>query len=447
MRCGRSFQVMDSSNHVNIKLLSRVSIVIIAPKKGTTSMNVIVEKLQSYSRGAGAILLICGTTIGGGMLALPLVSAPAGYISSTFLLSITWIVMTFTAFLLLECTLACGGKPNLISMSRKTLGPIGECIAWIVYLLLLYALITAYIVGASSFFSPILSKCLHCDISLLATAGFLIFSTLIVVVFGIKIIDGLNRPLLIVAVFCFFIIVYMMFDHVTLVNLSTIDLSYMFLPLPVLVTAFGFHIIIPSLVQYLNRDVKLLRICLFLGSLIPLIIYLVWQTAIAGALPLHGEVGIFSILNSEDQLGRLNNVMMQITANPYIYYLSSIFSIFAILTSLLGVSLSLWDFFIDGFSAYKWSNNKIILIILTFAPPIWLMISFPQAFINLLGYAGIFVSILLGIFPIMMCWKGRKLNNWAPEYRVSVRKFPMVLSGLFFVLVIIVQLICGVKNV
>ncbi|MBK2044925.1 amino acid transporter, partial [Allofrancisella guangzhouensis] len=54
------------------------------------------------SRSFGSALLIIGTTIGAGMLSLPLVVASCGFIVAIVLLVMSWCVMYITAIRLLN---------------------------------------------------------------------------------------------------------------------------------------------------------------------------------------------------------------------------------------------------------------------------------------------------------------------------------------------------------
>src|ERR1700722_4598431 len=101
------------------------------------------------SKMLGGVLLIVGTTIGGGMLALPIVTAQGGFWGASLLLIASWLVMTFSAFLLLEVNLWMPSNSNIILMAKRTLGGFAEVVAWLCYLLLFYCLLAAYIAGGS----------------------------------------------------------------------------------------------------------------------------------------------------------------------------------------------------------------------------------------------------------------------------------------------------------
>ncbi|MGE3921111.1 MAG: aromatic amino acid transport family protein, partial [Gammaproteobacteria bacterium] len=97
------------------------------------------------SKLIGGILLIVGTSIGAGMLALPVATAPGGFLGAAILLLACWLLMTFSALVILEVNLWLPPDSNIVSMAQKTAGRFAEVLAWVVYLLLLYSLISAYI--------------------------------------------------------------------------------------------------------------------------------------------------------------------------------------------------------------------------------------------------------------------------------------------------------------
>ena len=74
--------------------------------------------------------------------------------------------------------------------------------------------------------------------------------------------------------------------------------------------------------------------------------------------------------------------------NPLISLVARSFSIFAIVTSFLGVSLSLMHFLADGLKLKEAGKGKALLLLLTFIPPLlftpsirgpsWLRWSMPE---------------------------------------------------------------------
>ena len=101
----------------------------------------------------GGTWIFAGTAIDAGMLAIPLVTAVVGFPLDMLLLVICWAVMSLTALLILETNLAFPDGANFNIMSRHTIGRGGQLATWISFLLLLYALITAYVSGGASLLS------------------------------------------------------------------------------------------------------------------------------------------------------------------------------------------------------------------------------------------------------------------------------------------------------
>ena len=107
----------------------------------------------------GSIFILTGSAVGAGMLALPMVSAPAGFFYASILLVLCWLLMTITALLILEVTLCFELNNNTLgTITKKLLNKPMRVFVWISNLLLLYASTTAYICGSSSLLNAMLLK-------------------------------------------------------------------------------------------------------------------------------------------------------------------------------------------------------------------------------------------------------------------------------------------------
>jgi len=400
------------------------------------------QKFASYSKTIGATLLVCGTSIGGGMLALPVVTAPSGFFPSLLLFVLSWAVMTFTSLLMLECHLSIRGSSELASISRKILGPWGEGVAWGTYLLLLYALMAAYITGTCSLVESAFFAVFRTSIPLIPTQLSLILATGWSVIYGIKVIDKINRLFVLGAGVCFLFLVFFLSSQIDFLQLLRVQPASAPYALPVVVTSFGFHIVIPVIIRYLDRNARSLRLSLLIGSLIPLVIYITWQLIVLGSIPFDGKYSLSAVVADNNQISALIHVISYKAKNAIVIPVSLLFCGFAILTSLFGVSLSLWEFFKEKFaSSHRRVSNKISLGFMTFLPPLALILWLPHAFTDLLAYAGIFVSILLGLLPIAICWKGRQRGWWGKEYTAFGGKTALWVAALFFLCVISLTLI------
>ncbi|MGD9593096.1 MAG: amino acid permease, partial [Candidatus Berkiella sp.] len=351
----------------------------------------------------GGAMLVSGTCIGAGMLALPVSTAAGGFFPSAILFVFCWFMMLLSAFLMLEVSLWYPQETNLITMAKSTLGKSGEIIAWITYVLFLYALMTAYTSGAAGIIGKILGT-IGFDESMGVWVTVVIFAS--IVYFGARSVDWANRFMMIGLICAYVILVSKVVPKVSMDLLGDGQAKYLWTTGPLLVTSFGFHLLIPSLKNYLNSDVKALKYAIFFGSLIPLVVYLLWEVLILGVIPTKGEQGLVAILNTEHNTGKqavieLTQLLSHLLKNPQITMLTSFFGLCAMLTSFIGVALGLFDFFADGFHISKTAKGKFTLAALTFLPPLLMALFYPR-FITALHYAGFFAAILLVIYPAMM---------------------------------------------
>lgn len=377
------------------------------------------------SKLVGGILLIVGTSIGAGMLALPIANSPIGFFNSLLLLTFCWFVMTASALLILEVNLWFPRNSNLISMASATLGRSGQCIAWITYLLLLYSLLAAYIAAGSDFFGNLIHSIHfslpHWLITVLFTSflGYIVFR-------GIHSVDFVNRVLMTIKFAAFFLLIGFILPHIELNKLSSPLHTYASSSMTVTITSFGYATIIPSLRSYFNDDIKKLRTAIIVGSTIPLFCYMLWELAIMGIIPQMGENGLMAILNSHRSTSEFVNQLSILMQRETITELAHVFTSICLLTSFLGVALCLSDFLLDGFRLEKNRHNSFMIQIATLLPPLLIVLLYPGAFITALSYAGIYCVVLLILLPSLMAWHGRYKKNIALHYQVRGGKLLLI---------------------
>jgi tyrosine-specific transport protein len=253
---------------------------------------------------------------------------------------------------------------------------------------------------------------------------------------GAKFVDYFGRVLMIGLVASYAALVAIATPHININQLTIGHAKYLFPVLAIVIAAFGYHVIIPSLRMYLQDDVGKLKKTIFLGSIIPLIVYIVWELIVFGIIPIHGEYGLLMILKVGDPATRLTNDLAVISASNLLTISARFFVIFAIASSFLGIAFSLFDFLADGFKIEKTPFGKTILLLLTFLPPFLFVLLYPKGFLFALSYAGVFVAILHGIIPTAMVWLGRK-KGLMRRYKVIGGKVFLSIILLFSILVIV----------
>ncbi len=379
----------------------------------------------------GGVLLVAGTTIGAGMLALPVMSSFVGFFPSIAIFLLCWGVMLTTAFFFLDVNFAVEGDPNLISMVHRTLGGWGKGLSWIVYLLLLYSLTAAYISASSPLFIAAIQY----------VTGYILPYWLgpfcLPLVFGFFVylgtlgVDIINRLLMLGLCVSYLLLVGLLPEHIDGKLLAHADWSSASMVFPVVITSFGYHIIIPSLTTYMNHDKKKLRWILVVGSLLPLVIYLLWQVLILGIVPLSGEDGL---IHAWKWGISATQPLTQIVTNHWVKVGAHLFSFFAIVTSFLGVTLSLSDFLTDGFKIKKSWEGRVIACLLTFVPPLIFVFTYQRGFFVAIDYAGVFVAILLIFLPAMMAWKLKTPRFYSTFYGRAL--LVCIILFAFFIMVV-----------
>lgn len=380
----------------------------------------------------GGILLVVGTAIGAGMLALPIATASLGFGGAIILLFSCWFVMTAGALLLLEVNLWLPQNNNLITMAKHTIGPVGQIIAWVFYLLLLYSLLCAYISGGTDLFSHLLAKAGIIAPQWVALVIFtLVFGS--VVYMGVRSIDYTNRCLMIIKFGSLAILIGLLFPLVSSARLQVNNIAQLSSSSAIIITmtSFGFAAIIPSLRVYFNGDVVKLKKAVLIGSIIPLVCYFLWDLVIMGAIPLGGADGLIAVQQSHRSASEFVLSLSRLASSPYIAIFANVFTSVCVLTSFLGVSLCLTDFWADGLQLEKRGKNKIIIHMIMLTPPFLTVLFFPNIFIKALEYAGIYSMILMMLLPAWMAWNGRYKKKIAHGYEVGGGK--LLLIGMMLV--------------
>ena len=382
----------------------------------------------------GGILLVAGSCIGAGMLALPIVTGLAGFFPSLVALFVSWAFMTFTALLLVEI---CGwfyGQINLLTMAKESLGEGGKTIGWITYLFLFYALLVAYISASGGIFSAILESLFGVHVP---PWGASLFFTLLfgaIVYLGTRPVDLWNRALMVGLIITYLGMIFLGIGRIDPKLFLHFAPQYTLLSLPVLAVSFGFQNMIPSLAAYMKGDLRRVRLTILGGSLLALLVYLLWTCLVLGTVPLEGSHGI---LESYQKGEEATSALHASLGNSKIAAFARGFAFFAIVTSFLAQGLSLTHFIADGLKTLPTRKNTWWLAGLALLPPLIFALSFPEVFFKALSFAGgICAMILFGLMPVSMAWIGRYKKGLSSAYHVQGGKPALIIAFSFALLVI-----------
>lgn len=353
---------------------------------------------------AGSTLIIAGTALGAGMLAIPMVLAQFGLFWGAVLMLFIWAGTTYAALLLLEASCKVGGGVSMHAIARETLGKGGQLLTNGLLYSLLVCLLMAYILGASDLVQNVAST-LGASVSPVLSQ--ISFTLLIggVVAAGTSVVDKLNRVLFVCMIMALLATLGALLPTLSFEGLGEVvsnDKMALLKTSSVIFTSFGFMAVIPSLVTY-NKDASKagLRNMVLIGATIPLVCYLLWLLAVVGNLPPH-------------ELVHFANVSELIAALSQRYaaleFILSAFTALALLTSFLGVAMALFDQNNDVLKRGKW-----VSFLATFILPLMGALIAPNHFLPVLGYAGIILVFLAIFVPLSMT--------------IKVRRFPVDMDG------------------
>lgn len=385
----------------------------------------------------GSALMIAGTTIGAGMLAMPLTSAGMGFGMTLVLLVGLWLLLTYTGLLFMEVYQTARQQDvGVASLAEQYFGIVGRVLATFSLLVLLYALLSAYITGGGSLLSGLLPQIIDEQATL--KVGILLFTLILgtFVVVGIKSVDGLTRLLFIGKIVAFVFVLLMMLPKAKLENLTAVPLDNLLVisAVPIFFTSYGFHVIMGSINSYLEADIKKIRLAILVGTLIPLVAYVLWQLATHGVLT---QSEFVALLSQDPTLNGLVKATSHITGSTILGEMVRIFSALALITSFLGVAMGIFEGVGDLLKRFELPNTRGVLTPLTFIPPLAFAMFYPDGFIYALGWAGLLFAFYGLILPIGLAWKARQLHPNLP-YRVAGGNTALIVAFVMGVIIMVI---------
>jgi tyrosine-specific transport protein len=393
----------------------------------------------------GAILLVAGTCIGSGMIALPMVLAKLGLIPSILLMLLIWFIMYYTSLINLELNLQAGQGLSLGALGRYFSGRTAEFIGTLSLKLLSYSLLAVFIYGGSSILQELLLSKLSLEYSFSTIATWYTAIVIGILLLPITFIDHFNRLLfmgLLIVVTVLIAVLAITADWCDLPLFSDqySKLSTWTALIPVVFTSFGFQVIFHTLTSYCNKKVNILRQAFFWGSLIPAVIYTLWICSILSVVYHNNPLFYCKMIAGEAEVGELIQVLSHITKWQSVQFLIWCISLLAIATSVIGVGIGLCDS-LKRMLSKSVSNTKALSIaaaLSTVLPAYLVVIYVPNAFITVLGFAGMVLAIIAILLPVYLFWKIRTQQLYYPILR---KKWLIHFSVGIAILVIISELV------
>jgi tyrosine-specific transport protein len=343
-------------------------------------------------------LLVVGNLIGAGILAMPVEIGIAGMIPSVIALFFIGGMMLMTSIILSRE--ACDSKDDLFnypSLYGKYFGSFGKWLAVGANILILYGMMVAYLSGAAVAAVQIYhgpggeSVCL--------IAFFLILTC--VMLGGRLFVHHINALMVVMMWGAFVIILAVTEKHVQFERMKNCDWNFFPFALPVVLTAFWFHNIIPNVCRNLKWDRKAILQVLICAVGIGSIMYLLWTFVAVGAIPLSGAK---DSLAEAYKLNLPATIPLENISHSVIFKTFALsFALLALSSSYISTALGTRSFNEDLFRQFKFNAPPALIMFATLAPAFIIAILFKDVFIkavNLVG--GLGIAILYGILPCIL---------------------------------------------
>jgi tyrosine-specific transport protein len=197
------------------------------------------------------------------------------------------------------------------------------------------------------------------------------------------------------------------------VGISEVHPSYLlhrnwptsFMAFPLLLTAFSFQTMVPSLGPYLHKHAVSLRKAIIWGTTLAFGVYIIWQIILLGIIPVEGEGGLIELLVKGVPATEFLSAHVN---GSYLSFIAECFAFFALSTSFLGIGLGLYDFLSDGLKIEEKGWGAVFLSLLVIVPTYYCAVNYERVFLIALDLTGgVGDTILNGIIPCLLVWVGR----------------------------------------
>jgi len=378
-----------------------------------------------------AALMIAGNTIGAGLLGFPILTGLAGFIPALIGLTFIWILMWATGYILANrLTLPGREVGGLPSLYYNDIGMHGKVIAIIGYLINYYGIMVAYLSGASEIAIKLLPAGWTLPPAFMTLIFFALFTTF--TLFGVEVVRHGNMLFMGLLFISFVTLIILASDQLDLSRLKYTDWTFFPATIPIILVAFTYHNTVPVACHILDFNRKSVHKALFIGTLVPWLLTMVWTMTVVGTLPIEG-VGKNTLLFAFQHNFPATIPMARILASPYFLIISMIFALLAIITSYVAVGTGLLGFMKDLTRPILPFRNRFTDAIFAFGPPLAITLIYPNLFLNALNIAGgVGISIVFGLLPgiiLLKISKGHKVY----------RTIGLILT-LFFFCVLLLEL-------
>jgi amino acid permease len=365
--------------------------------------------MASYWSG---VATYTGTVIGAGILAIPFVVQQAGFWNGILLVGVIGLIMMLVNLMLGEMLLRTKGRHQLTGIAEKYLGPWGKHLMAISLFVGAYGALIAYIIGQGAALSAIFG------------GSPFIWSSIFFVIMSAILLAGINgllkseNILSSIKGVLFIVILAVLLFNMNTNSFNGFRISSMFLPFGAVIFAFLGTAAIPEVTAELQRNKKVVKKALMIGSLIPIFAYALFAAGVIGV------TGASTTQVATVGIGRLLGRAATILFNG--------FAALGMATAYLGLSFAVRDSL-----KFDYDMKKSLAWFLAIIVPITAILLGATSFIGVIEVAGALGGGLAGVLIILM--HGKK-GDRKPEYKIVVPNWAKIALIAFFIIGAIITL-------
>ena len=351
--------------------------------------------------------MITGMTIGAGILGLPYVIAQTGLLVGLLYIIVFGVVMMFLNLMLGEISIRTNEELQLAGFAGKYLGTWAKIVLAVTIIFSSYGVLLAYIIGEGESLAALFG-----GLPAFWSVMFWIFGSLMVW-FGLQTIRKAEKILSITVIFIIVGLSLFLFKKFNLDNLVYFNPANLFLPFGVVL--FALHAT-PSIVEahaLLPGSQRHFKKAIIIGTLIPMVVYLVFVLAVVGF--------------SGQNITEVATVGLGRQFGPLCALLFNLFAVLAMATGFMGIGIALKQSFV-------WDHkvNKTLAEVAVIFIPIILFALGLRSFTKVLDIVGgLFISI--EAIMLILIFTAAKRKGDLPADRYGLKNYWLLVVPVFMV--------------
>lgn len=334
-----------------------------------------------------ALAVLVGSVIGAGVLGIPYAIAKVGWgIGLVYLLALGVLVMGLH-LLLGEVVLRTKQPLQIPGLAAKYLGKNGKHFVTFSVLFGAYGALLAYVIGQGQVLQALFGgEAFWWSLAFWLAGSYAVF-------YGLRLIKKLDLVLTLIIFAVVLLITLWSAPTARWPNLAgEITWLNFFLPFGVILFAYQGASAIPQMEAILPHQQKNLRRAIFWGGVIPMVVYILFTTAVVGVTGA-GTTEIATV-----GLGK--------KVGPILIVFGNLFAFFAMGTCFLNVALAVkkqfeWDYKVDKFNAW----------LLTILAPLFLFLLGARNFIGTLEVVGALFGSFNAAIIILIYWRAKRRGD------------------------------------